>query len=105
VHFPDGRLRTTCAQYHAAHTFHSQVNTALELYDAMRCEHRKYGKPFSSICFANHGPSKEQVWTIAKDLQISVVETIPCIAKLAPLVEVMTSMLDSTVCLRFMPYW
>ena len=78
-------------------TFDSKVTTQAELFSSIRATHRAHGKPFVSIAVANHGPADAATpWTIASDLAIPVSDTSASIDAMAPLVELLTSILEPT---------
>ena len=78
-------------------TFDSKVHTQAHLFSSIRAAHRAHGKPFVSIAFANHGPADAAApWTIASDLAVPVASVPEAIDVLAPLVELLTSILEPT---------
>lgn len=77
--------------------FDSKVNTQAQLFTSIRTAHRAHGKPFVSIAVANHGPADAAApWTIASDLAVPIASVPDAIDALAPLVELLTSVLEPT---------
>ena len=78
-------------------SFDSKVDTQAQLFSSIRTAHRAHGKPFVSIAFANHGPAGASApWTLASDLAVPIASIPEAIDTMAPLVELLTSVLEPT---------
>jgi hypothetical protein len=94
---PDGSFQRSLLKDVKTVTFDSSVTTQAELFGSIRQAHRTHGKPFVSIMFANHGPADAaSPWIIASDLAVPLASVAEATLELAPLVELLTSLLEPT---------
>lgn len=85
-------------------TFDSAVDTMANLCGKVRDLHHAAEQPFVSVAFANHGPAdgpgKADLWTITKDIQVSVdgalESTTTAMKAISPLVELLVAVVQKS---------
>jgi hypothetical protein len=90
-----GNLRKAALSEVTVVEFDSKTNLIAEVIGMVRAAHHANKKPFESIAFANHGPTKQK-WVIAADLTVATNNVDATVLALAPFMETMIAALSKT---------